>query len=210
MKEIISKLLGISLKSYYNWQHERLIIPFLNQYFTEEELLEYINNGSIKKLELIKHLSYDDLNEKLSSQNNSIYNLTDEYIVTNLKIKIFENLKDDFQIELLKSIKWFALRPNMEINKNEAKLWMLDQLEDKNSLLRTSKNSTTYNKNIDKLSSLYWFIRMYITNYEAYCILYSESFFEDLLNYDDNLKGLKQFSEINDSHHNPKFKDSPN
>jgi len=51
MKEIICEFLGISAASYYRWKEDRLIIGFLEKYFNEEELTEYLKTNSIKRLE---------------------------------------------------------------------------------------------------------------------------------------------------------------
>ena len=54
MREIICQLLGISQTSYYRWKEERAIIPLLEQYFSAEELQQYIDEGKIDKLEQLK------------------------------------------------------------------------------------------------------------------------------------------------------------
>ena len=66
MKKQICELLDISDVSYYRWKQDRLIISFLEKYFTEAEITEYIQTKKIKKLELIKDYSSLELDDKLN------------------------------------------------------------------------------------------------------------------------------------------------
>lgn len=66
MKKQICELLDISDVSYYRWKQDRLIIPFLEKYFSEAEITEYIQTKKVKKLELIKDYSFLELNDKLN------------------------------------------------------------------------------------------------------------------------------------------------
>ncbi len=53
MKELIKEILSISDKSFYNWKHEkRPIISFLQKYFKEDDLKEFLETGEILDLEL--------------------------------------------------------------------------------------------------------------------------------------------------------------
>lgn len=61
MKKEICKLLDISDVSYYRWKQDRPIIPFLEKYFTDLEITEFIESGKIERLELIKDKSVKDL-----------------------------------------------------------------------------------------------------------------------------------------------------
>lgn len=66
---IYSKVLEVSEKSYYRWKSKdhTLLVNLLEQYFTKDELVEYLNNGKIEKLELVKTLDINSLNFKLST-----------------------------------------------------------------------------------------------------------------------------------------------
>ena len=72
MKKQICELLDISDVSYYRWKQDRLIISFLEKYFTETEITEYIQTKKIKKLELIKDYSSLELNEKLNGSKGTV------------------------------------------------------------------------------------------------------------------------------------------
>jgi len=68
MKNLIVQMLGISLKSYYNWKNSRLIITFLEKYFSESELQEFLETKKIKRLELIKGFTADELEYKTQTK----------------------------------------------------------------------------------------------------------------------------------------------
>lgn len=60
--EVISTILGCSVSGYYRWKKEkRPVINLLYKYFTKEELQEFVETGEIKKQELIKDFSLEDL-----------------------------------------------------------------------------------------------------------------------------------------------------
>ena len=81
MKKQICELLDISDVSYYRWKQDRLIISFLEKYFTETEITEYIQTKKIKKLELIKDYSSLELNEKLNGSKGTVN-------ITNINTKL--------------------------------------------------------------------------------------------------------------------------
>ncbi len=83
MKHSISKLLGISVASYYRWKEDRPIISFLEKYFTAEELEEFIDTGEISKLEkneydVIKYQILEKRIKKLENQINPKPNITNK------------------------------------------------------------------------------------------------------------------------------------
>ena len=47
-RKVISKLLGISEKSFYRWKEERLIFELLERYFTDKELDEFLKTEKIQ------------------------------------------------------------------------------------------------------------------------------------------------------------------
>lgn len=64
-KIILCKLFEFTEKTLYNWTKEkRPIISLLETYFQQGEVEEYLNTGAIKKFELIKDISVEEL-EKL-------------------------------------------------------------------------------------------------------------------------------------------------
>jgi len=65
MEQIMLKLFGFSRGTYYTWQkNERPALMLLQQYFSEDELLEYLNTGKISKLEELKNNDFQVLMEK--------------------------------------------------------------------------------------------------------------------------------------------------
>ncbi len=70
-KETISNLLGVSVKSVYNYDKEnRPIIRLLENYFTNDDLEEFLETNEIKKQELIKDITNDKLKEILKDTHN--------------------------------------------------------------------------------------------------------------------------------------------
>lgn len=68
-KQIASKLLGCTLASYYNWDNQkRPIISLLEKYFTQKELEEFLETGSIIKME-----SLIEEDEQLNADFNKFY-----------------------------------------------------------------------------------------------------------------------------------------
>ena len=72
MKDTICELLGISKTSYYRWKNERQVIQLLEKYFTKEDLLQFMNEGRIDKLEA-KNSEDSDFNEFYT--NNALHKL---------------------------------------------------------------------------------------------------------------------------------------
>jgi len=61
MKSVITKILDIADRTYYNWKSEgRPIIGLLEKYFTSEDLEEYLASGIIRRLEAEKFKNSED------------------------------------------------------------------------------------------------------------------------------------------------------
>lgn len=65
MINTISKMLNATRQSYYNWKGVKPVVQFLEDYFTKEELEEYLSTNKIQKLELIKDYSTYELSRIL-------------------------------------------------------------------------------------------------------------------------------------------------
>lgn len=65
-RKVISKLLGISEKSFYRWKEERLIFKLLEKYFTDKELDEFLKTEKIQKFEQLEFIQKRiiDINSK--------------------------------------------------------------------------------------------------------------------------------------------------
>lgn len=73
IEDIYKELFGFgSSTTYYTWKKEdkRFIIKLLEKYFTKEELKEFLETSEIKRLELIKDKTCDELETILKSEHN--------------------------------------------------------------------------------------------------------------------------------------------
>ncbi len=86
MKNAIIKILNIADRTYYNWKSEgRPIISLLEKYFSSEDLEEYLQTGSISRLEKLDNLDSD---------------LLERHIAYELKHKLYLDTQSSF-------FKWF-------------------------------------------------------------------------------------------------------
>ena len=86
MKSSIIRILNISDRTYYNWKSEgRPIIGLLEKYFTSDDLEEYLQTGSISRLENLDNLDSD---------------LLERHIAYELKHKLYLDTQSSF-------FKWF-------------------------------------------------------------------------------------------------------
>ncbi|MCD4759167.1 MAG: hypothetical protein K8R39_12915 [Arcobacteraceae bacterium] len=71
-KKILCDLFGITARSYSNWAKEdRAVISFFEKgYIAKNEIEEFLESNKIKKFELIKELSVEELEAKLSNIGN--------------------------------------------------------------------------------------------------------------------------------------------
>lgn len=61
-EDIYSKILDCSVSGFYKWKKQnRLIIKLLEKYFTQKDLEEFIDTGSVTKLEALEGLSIEDV-----------------------------------------------------------------------------------------------------------------------------------------------------
>lgn len=126
MKQSIKKILSIADKTYYNWKNEeRPIIALLEKYFTAEDLNEFLEVGSIKRLE--------------SSGEESLEPMMIDYVLYNLQEKLDKEIliKKDlldaiFGIgskELFVSIFNEFYNIKVDINKSSSKDYLIEQIE---------------------------------------------------------------------------------
>lgn len=65
------RILGVSKNSYFNYRkQDRPIMELLEKYFSKSELEEFLTTREIKKQELVKNLSLEELKNKLDINNN--------------------------------------------------------------------------------------------------------------------------------------------
>jgi len=94
MKEKICEILGISETSYYRWKNERPIIQLLEKYFSREDLIQFMEDGKIDKLE-VKNSEDSNLTEFYT--NNAVHKL-----ITKSTLPIDEN--DQMMIKFFKAV----------------------------------------------------------------------------------------------------------
>lgn len=135
MKKIMSKLLGISEKSYYRWKKETHIklIDLIEKHFDENDLIEFLETGKISKFEK-KEIEDNDMNEFLLNtaiskikQNSEM--MADDIYTWNLKTKhrkkITGNIIDYFKTIIkdpfiqYKSARYFPLGTFLSIINDE-------------------------------------------------------------------------------------------
>lgn len=124
MKQSISKLLDISERSYYTWKKEnRPIIEFLEKYFTESDLEEFLQTNSISRLE---------------SDNTDMEYMLIEYARFNLKLKLDLILLKPLWIDISKKfpkkifldvISEISNSPKIDIEKYKSKEYLLEKFE---------------------------------------------------------------------------------
>lgn len=85
MINTIAKILNTTRQSYYNWKETKPVILLLERYFKKEELEEFLESNKIKKFELIKNLSVEELESKLSNIGNYDRDNRTKEIITLLK-----------------------------------------------------------------------------------------------------------------------------
>jgi len=166
MKEAICKLLGISTASYYRWKEERPIIAFLEKYFSEKDLEEFLSTGKMTKLEE-REESYQDY-------------LFIDYVRYNLKEKLnkilfkagmtkwLENIipKNIF----LKILKEISEDPKIEVEKYRSKEYLIQKIE-------SYKVASINNSNKKQLIGI---IKNNLSNIECYVLIkYADEFLED-------------------------------
>lgn len=65
IEQLMSKLFGYSAQTYFNWKRDkdtaRPIMNLMNKYFTKEELEEFLETGTIARLDALEGLSVEDV-----------------------------------------------------------------------------------------------------------------------------------------------------
>ncbi len=124
MRKEIVKMLGNTDKSYYRWKEEgRPIIAFLEKYFNEEDLKEFLETGEISRLE---------------SDDTSIEYMLIEYARYNLKFKLDAILLKPMWIDISKKfprkifldvINEIKNSPKIDIQKYKSKAYLIEKFE---------------------------------------------------------------------------------
>lgn len=112
-KDLMSKLLGVTVKSVYNYEKEnRLIIKILNNYLTDEDAIEMIETGTIKRFEnnsegggylLIEYARYnlaDKLHKIFATKGEGIIDKLNKLIPNKIFVSILNDIQNDEMFEL--------------------------------------------------------------------------------------------------------------
>lgn len=87
-KELIAKLLGVTVKSVYNYEKEdRKIIHLLNQYLDDNDANEFLTTNKISKFENIKNNALDQ------TRKSEILQLLFKYKTENLALSLAKSLE---------------------------------------------------------------------------------------------------------------------
>lgn len=122
MKKAICELLDISDVSYYRWKKDRLIISFLEKYFTQDDIREYIETKKMKKLELIKDHEYSDLKDCIDIELINVVQINGKFnnfdigslialyiLLKNTKNPLISLNKKDFITLISNEMKWVKI-----------------------------------------------------------------------------------------------------
>lgn len=67
--ELYSTVLGCSVSGFYKWKKsDRLIISLLQEYFSDDDLEEFLADGKIQKQELIKDIDFHELKQLIENK----------------------------------------------------------------------------------------------------------------------------------------------
>ncbi len=148
---IYSKILEVSEKSYYRWKSKdhTILVNLLEKYFTKEELEEYLKNGKIEKLELVKSLSIEELENKLANVGNYERDQRVQEIVRLFKIYSFNEISNTFLATLIEQYNNYSIGIDTTlINKLQNITNYLNFLEEFLNILEDMKleKDSTYNE----------------------------------------------------------------
>ena len=163
----IIKMLGVSKNSYWNYKkQQRPIILFLEKYFTEDDLEEFLTTGKMTKLEkkedsyltfmLIDYVKYN-LKEKLNNLllKPGVFKWLENIIPKNIFLKILKEISED---------------PKIEVEKYRSKEYLIQKIE-------SYKVASINNSNKKQLIGI---IKNNLSNIECYVLIkYAEEFLED-------------------------------
>ncbi len=160
-------MLGVSKNSYWNYKkQQRPIILFLEKYFTEDDLEEFLTTGKMTKLEekedsyltfmLIDYVKYN-LKEKLNNLllKPGVFKWLENIIPKNIFLKILKEISED---------------PKIEVEKYRSKEYLIQKIE-------SYKVASINNSNKKQLIGI---IKNKLSNIECYVLIkYAEEFLED-------------------------------
>lgn len=95
-KDLIAKVLGVTVKSVYNYEKEnRPIISLLEKYYTDDDIQEFLETGKISKLESIE---LDNQFKQLILNDHMLHNAAHKlYLLSSGTFKMLDILTDALQ-----------------------------------------------------------------------------------------------------------------
>jgi hypothetical protein len=166
-KDLIAKVLGVTVKSVYNYEKEnRPIISLLGKYCTDDDIQEFLKSGKISKFEekkenyqdymLIDYVKYN-LKEKLDRLllKPGVFKWLENIIPKNIFLKILKEISED---------------PKIEVEKYRSKEYLIQKIE-------SYKVASINNSNKKQLIGI---IKNNLSNIECYVLIkYADEFLED-------------------------------
>lgn len=95
LSSTMSQILETSENSYFRWKKKdhKILVSLIETYFNIDELEEWLEKDEIKKFELIKNISFEELNDKLNQNNSTIDLLSVTKELTSLKESLLRALR---------------------------------------------------------------------------------------------------------------------
>lgn len=170
-KNTITTLFGFAAPTYYRWKKEkRPIVDLLEKYFSTEEIQEFLETEKIRKLELIKGFTVEELEELLfNKNNNSDEQLIDfvEYNIDLNKVKRFFSIRVEIKDFLYFFQKINEENPNLKLE--DAKKLVLHKIQNdfyNPTIFGIFKTTTKHHQ-----KSLYQLIDENYSNVEVYVLV---------------------------------------
>ncbi|MGB6328544.1 MAG: hypothetical protein WBF48_06425 [Halarcobacter sp.] len=133
-KKILCELFNITPRSYSNWSKEdRPIIKFFeSDYFKKAELQEFLETQKIRKLELIKGFTAEELEKLLFNKNNNSDEQLIDFVTHNIDLsKITTFLEKFYRVEVKDFLYFFQKineeKPELELE--NAKKFVLNKIQ---------------------------------------------------------------------------------
>lgn len=165
MPELICKILHIGKTTYYKYlKNNYPILKFLMS-FSKEELEELSSTGKIRKFELIKHLTAEELEQKLQVKDTSSNN-TEAALIDHIKCHFDLNRGNFLQVKLESFFDLFEQINSqiVDLNINNAKVKVLSYLDglNDNSLTKKIFSGTRRASLISILRDKYSSVEIYV------------------------------------------------
>ncbi|WP_044417586.1 hypothetical protein [Halarcobacter anaerophilus] len=170
--EIYSKILEVSEKSYYRWKSKdhTILLDLIEKYFLDQELEEFLETEKIRKLELIKGFTADELEDLLFSRNSNSDEQLIDFVEHNIdldKVKTFFSLRVEIKDFLYFFQKINEEKPDLKLeNAKEFILYKIQNDFYNPTIFGIFKTAVKHHQ-----KSLYQLIQDKYSNVEVYVLL---------------------------------------